>query len=49
MKKADVAVSAYVLSAFIMMIVPIPSGLLDVLLACNMAGGVFQLFFIIFF
>ena len=37
MKKADVAVSAYVLSAFIMMIVPIPSGLLDVLLACNMA------------
>ena len=37
MKKADVAVSACVLSAFIMMIVPIPSGLLDVLLACNMA------------
>ena len=37
MKKADVAVSAYVLSAFVMMIVPIPSGLLDVLLACNMA------------
>ncbi|MDE6893584.1 MAG: flagellar biosynthesis protein FlhA [Lachnospiraceae bacterium] len=37
MKKADVAVSAYVLSAFIMMIVPIPSGLLDILLACNMA------------
>ncbi|MCM1261611.1 MAG: flagellar biosynthesis protein FlhA [Butyrivibrio sp.] len=37
MKKADIGVVLYVLSAFIMLIVPISSGLLDVLLACNMA------------
>ncbi len=37
MKKADIGVAAYVLAAFIMLIVPISSGLLDVLLACNMA------------
>ena len=37
MKKADVAVAAYILAAFIMLIVPIPSWLLDVLLACNIA------------
>ena len=37
LKKADLGVVLYVLSAFIMMIVPISSGLLDVLLACNMA------------
>ena len=37
MKKADVGVAAYVLAAFIMMIVPIPNWLLDVLLACNIA------------
>ncbi|MDE6750900.1 MAG: flagellar biosynthesis protein FlhA [Lachnospiraceae bacterium] len=37
MKKADLGVVFYVLSAFIMLIVPISSGLLDVLLACNMA------------
>ena len=37
MKKADVGVAAYVLAAFIMMIVPIPKGLLDVLLACNIS------------
>ena len=37
MKKADIGVAAYVLAAFIMFIVPVPSGLLDVLLACNMA------------
>ena len=30
MKKADLAVAGYVLAAFIMLIVPIPSGLLDV-------------------
>ena len=44
MKKADVAVAAYVLAAFIMMIVPIPSGLLDVLLACNIAVAFTVLF-----
>ena len=37
LKKADLGVVFYVLSAFIMLIVPISSGLLDVLLACNMA------------
>ncbi len=37
MKKADVGVAAYVLAAFIMLIIPIPSQLLDVLLACNIA------------
>jgi len=37
MKKADIAIAGYILAAFIMMIVPIPSGLLDVLLACNIA------------
>lgn len=37
MRKADIAVAAYILAAFIMMIVPVPNQLLDVLLACNMA------------
>ncbi len=37
MKKADIGVALYVLAAFIMMIVPITNGLLDVLLACNIA------------
>ncbi len=36
-QKADLGVAAYVLAAFIMLIVPIPSGLLDVLLAFNIA------------
>ncbi len=44
MKKADVAVAGYVLAAFIMMIVPIPKGLLDVLLACNIAVAFTVLF-----
>ena len=44
MRKADVAVAAYVLAAFVMMIVPIPKGLLDVLLACNMAVAFTVLF-----
>ena len=33
MKKADVGVAAYIVAAFVMLIVPIPSWLLDVLLA----------------
>ncbi len=37
MRKADVGVALYILAAFIMFIVPIPSQLLDVLLACNIA------------
>ena len=37
MRKADLGVALYLLSAFVMFIIPIPSQLLDVLLACNMA------------
>ena len=37
MKKADVGVAAYIVAAFVMLIVPSPSWLLDVLLACNIA------------
>jgi len=37
MKKADLGVALYILAAFIMLIVPIDSWLLDILLACNMA------------
>ncbi len=48
MKKADIGVAAYVLAAFIMMIVPIPSGLLDLLLACNIAIAFTVLFIVIF-
>lgn len=37
LKIGDVGVAMYLLAAFIMLIVPIKSGLLDVLLACNIA------------
>ena len=37
LRKADIGVALYLLSAFIMLIVPIPSWLLDVLLACNIS------------
>ena len=37
LKIGDIGVTLYVLSAFIMLIVPISTGLLDVLLACNIA------------
>lgn len=37
LKLGDVGVALYLLAAFIMLIVPIKSGLLDVLLACNIA------------
>ena len=37
MKKADIGVAAYIVAAFVMLIVPIPNWLLDVLLACNIA------------
>ncbi|MCI9346849.1 MAG: flagellar biosynthesis protein FlhA [Lachnospiraceae bacterium] len=37
MRIGDVGVTLYLLAAFIMLIVPIQSGLLDVLLACNIA------------
>ena len=44
MKKADIGVAAYLLAAFIMMIIPIPNVLLDVLLACNIAVAFTVLF-----
>ncbi|MBQ8591461.1 MAG: flagellar biosynthesis protein FlhA [Lachnospiraceae bacterium] len=37
MKKADLGVALYVLAAFAMFIIQIPSWLLDILLACNIA------------
>ena len=37
MKKADIGVALYILAAFAMMIISIPSWLLDILLAVNMA------------
>ena len=43
-KIADVGVAIYVLSAFVMMIVPIPNWLLDVLLAVNMSVAFCVLF-----
>ncbi len=44
MKRADIGVSIYVLSAFVMFIVPIPSLFLDVLLCVNM-GVAFTIMF----
>ena len=44
MKKQDMAVAAYLVAAFAMMIIPIPSWLLDILLACNIALGFTILF-----
>jgi len=37
LKKADIGVALYIMSAFVMLIVNIPAGLLDVLLALNIA------------
>ena len=47
MKKQDMAVAAYLVAAFAMMIIPIPSWLLDILLACNIALG-FIMFYTLF-
>ncbi len=44
MKRADIAVAAYILAAFIMLIVPIPNWLLDILLAVNISTGFIILF-----
>lgn len=43
-KKADVGVALYILAAFVMFIVNIPSWLLDILLAINIATGFTVLF-----
>ena len=43
-KKADVFVAIYILSAFVMFIISIPSWLLDILLAFNMATAFAILF-----
>ena len=37
MKKADMGIALYILAAFVMFIITIPSGFLDVLLAINIA------------
>ena len=37
MKKADIGVALYILAAFVMLIVPVPSWLLDILLAFNIS------------
>ncbi len=37
MKKADIGVALYILSAFLMLIITVPNWLLDILLACNIA------------
>ena len=44
MKKADIGVALYLMSAFIMLIVPIPNTLLDVLLALNISVAFTVLF-----
>lgn len=44
MKRADIAVALYVLLAFVMLIVPIPNQLLDVLLAINISVAFSVLF-----
>ena len=48
MKKADLGVALYVLAAFIMLIVPIPSWLLDILLAINISIAFLILFVAMF-
>ncbi|MCR4962087.1 MAG: flagellar biosynthesis protein FlhA [Lachnospiraceae bacterium] len=47
-KKADIGVAAYILAAFIMLIVPITSGLLDVFLAVNISIAFLILFVCMF-
>jgi len=44
LKRADIAVAVYILAAFVMLIVPIPSWLLDILLAVNISTGFVILF-----
>ncbi len=48
MKKADLAVALYIISAFAMFIINIPSGLLDALLAINIAMAFTILFSVMF-
>ena len=44
MKKADIGVALYILAAFVMLIVPVPNWLLDILLAVNISTGFVILF-----
>ena len=39
MKKADLGIAIYILTAIAMLIVTLPSGILDILLAFNIAGN----------
>ena len=43
-KRADIFVALYILAAFVMLIVPIPNWLLDILLAVNISTGFVILF-----
>ena len=44
MKKADIFIGLYIIAAVIFLIVPIPSGLLDILLALNISVAMIILF-----
>ena len=46
MKKTDFGLGLYLLAAIIFLIIPIPSGLLDVLLAINIAVALTILFIV---
>lgn len=48
MKKTDLFVGLYILAAIVFLIISVPSGLLDVLLAFNMAVALVILFMALF-
>ena len=48
LKKSDLGVGIYLLCAVIFFIVPIPSGLLDVMLAFNLSVALIILFSVLF-
>jgi flagellar biosynthesis protein FlhA len=48
LKKADIGVGIYLLAAIVFLIIPIPAGLLDVLLGLNIAVSLTIMFNAIF-
>lgn len=48
LKKSDIGVAAYLLAAIIFFIIPIPSGLLDVMIALNISFSLIILFNVLF-
>ncbi|MBQ5327211.1 MAG: FHIPEP family type III secretion protein, partial [Oscillospiraceae bacterium] len=44
MKKSDMMIGMYILAAIVFMLIPIPTGLLDVLMALNIAVSMIILF-----